>query len=87
MIQTSFGANLVRAEPSAFGVARAFSLFDYDKLFTLLVFQIFLHMFKAAFFFFLGCYYLEEKPSQSLLTYRENKTSRKNSRKSINTFS
>ena len=41
MMQTSFDANLVRAELSDVGVARALTLFERKNFFRLLVFQIF----------------------------------------------
>ena len=50
MMQTSFDANLVRAERSAVGVARALALFDCETFFRLLIFQILLHISKAAVF-------------------------------------
>ena len=40
-MQTSCDANLVRAERSDIGVARALTLFDCKNFFKLLVFQIF----------------------------------------------
>ena len=50
MMHTSFDANLVRAELSDVGVARALTLFERKNFFRLLVFQIFLHIMKAAVF-------------------------------------
>ena len=50
LMQTSFDANLVRTERSDVGVARALALFDREKFFRLLVFQIFLHISNAAVF-------------------------------------
>ena len=50
MMQTSFDANLVMAEHSDVGVERALALFDSETFFRHLVFQIFLHISKAAVF-------------------------------------
>ena len=50
MMQTSCDANLVRAERSDIGVARALTLFDCKNFFKLLVFQFFLNIMKAAVF-------------------------------------
>ena len=50
MMQTSFDANLVRAECSAVGVARALPLTDRDNFLCFLMFLKFLHMWKAAVF-------------------------------------
>ena len=50
IMRTSLDAHFVRAEHLAVGVARALALFDIEKIFRLLVFQIFLHIWKAAVF-------------------------------------
>ena len=50
MMQTSFDANLVRAERSAVGVARALALYGHEKFLRLLIFQIFLHISKGQVF-------------------------------------
>ena len=50
MMQTSFDANLVRAERSDVGVAISLALCDREKLSRLLVSQNFLHISKAVIF-------------------------------------